>query len=358
MKRSSAAMKPFYAALAAAVVMLIGFALLLRQSANSEANVIAWLTVNFLFLLGLSQFGVVFIAILRLCFARWPLAFYRTAHMMTLVGVPIAILGFLLIFLFGRDELFYWLGEPEKTNIWVNETGIVLRFVIAQSIFYLLAWWGYRLSQQQGKEHALYKLASWQLVAFVIANTFLAWDFGMLLHDHWLSSVYPIHFFMSSIFGGCALILLVALVNDLSVSSRTVENFGRVLIGFSLLWLYFFWAQYIVMWFGNLPQEIGPILEQMGPRYGALFWLMLASVFIIPFLTLISYHVRSSLVRLAPIALLILIGTWLHRVLTVLPVMEVDISLLGILTSLAAALMMFFAVSGLAHPRLDAQHSG
>lgn len=349
MNASSSKFSPFHLALLAGVLMLLGFYLMSAGVIGDNDDSIAWLTVNFLFLLGLSQFGTVFMAILRLCYARWPVGYYRTAEMLTLVGVPIAVAGFALIYVFGRQQLFHWLGAPKFSgDPWLQESGLVWRFVIGQSLFYALALWGYHLGKQPDKTRTLYRLASWQLVAFVIANTLLAWDFGMLLHDHWLSSVYPIHFFMGSVFGGFAIILLLTTINKVPIAQKSIENFGRVLIGFALLWLYFFWAQYIVFWFGNLPQELGPMQEQMSGRYGMLFWLMLACLFIIPFFTLLSYEVRSKLSHLAPVALLIVVGVWLHRVLTVIPVMDVDISLIGIMTSIAAALMVFAAVSGLA----------
>ena len=90
------------------VVFLIGVASFV-YGVNSENNRpdFALFTVSFLFLLGISQAGVVFTAMLRLVESDWGKPYYRIAELSTLAFFPFAIVGFLLIIYFGRNELFY-----------------------------------------------------------------------------------------------------------------------------------------------------------------------------------------------------------------------------------------------------------
>ncbi|NIN37145.1 MAG: hypothetical protein GTO60_19475, partial [Gammaproteobacteria bacterium] len=67
------------------------------------------LLVTFLFLLGISQAGVVFCAIMRLVGAQWSKPYYRIAELSTMAFSPFAIIGFLLIYVYLRQDLFYWL---------------------------------------------------------------------------------------------------------------------------------------------------------------------------------------------------------------------------------------------------------
>ena len=82
----------------------------------------ALLTVSYLFLLGISQVGVVFTAILRLVGSDWGKPWYRLAELSTLAYFPFAILGFLLIFFYAKDELFYWLHASPEDHLssWLN----------------------------------------------------------------------------------------------------------------------------------------------------------------------------------------------------------------------------------------------
>ena len=74
------------------------------------------LTVSFLYLMGVSQAGVVFCAITRLVRAQWAKPYYRLAELSTLAFFPFASATFLLIYVYARDELFHWLPNHSLTN--------------------------------------------------------------------------------------------------------------------------------------------------------------------------------------------------------------------------------------------------
>ena len=91
------------------LLALLGLTTPLRGSTASGAgpdNGI--LIVSFLFLMGVSQVGIVFCAICRLVYAQWAKPFYRLAELSTMAFAPFAIIGFVLIFTYEK-ELFYWL---------------------------------------------------------------------------------------------------------------------------------------------------------------------------------------------------------------------------------------------------------
>ena len=55
-----------------------------------------------------------------------------------------------------------------------------------------------------------------------------------------------------------------------------IRSLGVLVTCFTLLWLYFFWAQFFVIWFGNLPQESKPVWPRMYGHYSPFFWVMIA----------------------------------------------------------------------------------
>jgi Ni/Fe-hydrogenase subunit HybB-like protein len=98
-----------------------------------------------------------------------------------------------------------------------------------------------------------------------------------------------------------------------------LKSMGIVLTGFALLWLYMFWAQFIVTWFGNLPQETGPLYTQMFGHYGKYFWIMVVCVFGIPLGALIFAPVKRHWWSILLVGAAINVGVWINRYLLVVP---------------------------------------
>ena len=306
---------------------------------------IGLLVVSYLFLMGVSQVGVVFCAITRLVHAQWAKPYYRLAEISTLAFTPFAFVGFLLIFVYAQDDLFYWLSPApeEHLSAWLNIDWLLIRNLAALTVFYGLSTY-YALkalkpdltdAEMQEADHRevagqLYMLSPLVIAAFITCNTFIAWDFGMMLIPHWHSTVFPILFWFGNLFAGtAALIVFPALLGRTSTPDShfgpdQVRSLGMMVTGFTLLWLYFFWAQFFVMWFGNLPHETEPLWRQMYGHYGPYFWTMMAGCFFVPFAALIFAFVKRSVVAMCLIAFGINLGIWLFKYLMVVPVLRPD----------------------------------
>jgi formate-dependent nitrite reductase membrane component NrfD len=306
---------------------------------------IGLLIASYLFLLGVSQAGVVFCAMTRLVHAQWAKPYYRLAEFSTLAFFPFAIVGFLLIYAYAQDDLFYWLspGPDEHLSSWLNIDWLLIRNLFALMLFYSLSAYsavkalkpdlaGATAQDTNHREIAgeLYMLSPVVLGAFILCNTFIAWDFGMMLIPHWHSTVFPILFWFGNVFAGtAALIIFPALLGrrgDLSspFGPEQVKGLGMMVTGFTLMWLYFFWAQFFVTWFGNLSNETDPLWRQMYGHYGPYFWVMMAGCFFIPFVAFIFAFVKRSTLAMCLIALGINLGMWLYKYLTVVPVLSSD----------------------------------
>ena len=301
------------------------------------------LIVSFLFLMGVSQVGVVFCAILRLAYAQWAKPYYRLAELSTLAFSPFAIVGFLLIFYFAKDDLFYWLSTSPDADLspWLNSDWLLMRNLLALLVFYgLSAFYVWKslapdLAGASGVDHReverqLYRLSPLVLVSFVVCNTFLAWDFGMMLIPHWHTTVFPIQFWVGNVYAGMAALLAIPVVlgrfsvTESQFGPRQIRGLSTMISGFMLLWLYMFWAQFFVFWFGNLPHEGDPLWRQMYGHYAPFFWTMMASCFFVPFVALIFAFVNRSLLAMCIIGLGINIGILINKYLMVVPVFSPD----------------------------------
>jgi len=312
------------------------------NSADSQPD-LSLFTVSWLVLLGVSQAGVVFCAITRLVGAQWPRPYYRFAELSTLAFLPFALLGFLLIFYCAQDELFYWLDPPPDAHLsaWLNIDWLLIRnlfgllFFYALSIIYVRKSLSPDLAPATGGNHnerkqQLYKMSPWIIIAYILCSTFLAWDFAMMIIPHWHSTVFPIFFWFGNGAAGCAaLIAFPAVLGYAKDGSKAfgpeqVRCLGMLVTAFTLLWLYFFWAQFFVVWFGNLPQETEPVWRQMYGHYAPYFWTMLAGCFFVPFVSLIFAWVKRSLPAMCVIAFGINLGNWLSKYLMVVPALSAD----------------------------------
>ena len=327
--------------LVALFVLGLGGLVFALNSETSQPD-FALLTVSFLFLMGISQAGVVFCAITRLVKAQWAKPYYRLAEISTLAFSPFAFLGFLLIYFGGKDDLFYWLSASpdEHLSPWLNINWLLIRNLFGLflfyglSIVYVMKALRPDLGDASSVDHRevegeLYMLSPLVIFAFVLCNTFFAWDFAMMLIPHWHSTVFPIFFWFGNLFAGsAALIVFPAVLGRTNGGSPfgpdQIRSLGMLITGFTLMWLYFFWAQFFVVWFGNLPHESEPLWRQMYGHYAPYFWTMMAGCFFIPFAAFILAIVKRSLLAMCIIAFGINLGNWLTKYLMVVPVFSTD----------------------------------
>ena len=330
-------------------VMIALFALGLASLAyglNNESAELDFglLTASFLDLLGISQAGVVFCAITRLVKAQWAKPYYRLAEFSTLAFAPFAISIFLVLFFFARGDLFYWLAPEPDAHLspWLD-----LNWLLIRNLFGLLAFYGlscvYALKSLRQDlnsggaaadpreiERQLYLLSPWVIAAFILCNTLLSWDFAMMLIPHWHSTVFPIYFWFGSLFAGCAALIVFPAILSRSQQDAApfgpdqVRFLGMMITAFTLMWLYFFWAQFFVIWFGNLPHEAEPLWRQMYGHYGPYFWTMMAGCFFVPFAAFIFAIVKRSLLAMCILGFGINLGIWISKYLMVVPALSPD----------------------------------
>jgi hypothetical protein len=86
-----------------------------------------------------------------------------------------------------------------------------------------------------------------------------------------------------------------------------------MMLAFTILWTYLFFAQYLTIWYGNLPHERNRIEGMVNGDYSVLWWTFFTMKFLIPFCFLVFTYFRHSPVSIFRIALSIIVGTWIER---------------------------------------------
>ena len=94
----------------------------------------------------------------------------------------------------------------------------------------------------------------------------------------------------------------------------------RTTFGFTMLWGYLFFSQFLPQWYGNLPEETQWLfLRTREYPWKGLSWLTFSCAFVFPFIVLISEDVKRVGKTVVPVTLIILLGVWLERYVTVMP---------------------------------------
>jgi Ni/Fe-hydrogenase subunit HybB-like protein len=162
------------------------------------------------------------------------------------------------------------------------------------------------------------------LYAFVLS--LLAFDFIMSLDPHWYSTLFGAYYFIGSFYTAlAALVILTAAIRSTPgmehyLSDRLLHDLGKLLFGFCCMTGYLFYVQFLVIWYGNLPEETRYIILRIRTSpWEPLAWAVLVLIFIIPFVTLLSRKIKSRPGIMALLGSLILIGMWLERYLLIAP---------------------------------------
>lgn len=321
-------------------------------------NIRAWqaLLVNFLFFTGLAQAGVALSAMLQTTSARWGRPLKRMSEATT-AFLPVAF-GLLLILLLGISTWAPWVDEPiEAKTSWLNIPFFVIRQILAfvllsgLSLLYvyrslrpdigmlnesgerqatgfakrLIADWQGVVQERLSSQRAQDRLAPGLLVAYAWVLSLVAFDFVMALDPHWFSTLMGAYYFTGGLFVGIAFVTIVAVwerdhlgLQDY-IGHQQLHDIGKLLFGFSILWAYMLWSQYLVIWYGDLPEETEFVYRRMHGAWAPVTWAVIILSFTVPFTVLLSRAVKHHPAGLTAIAIVALVGMWLERFLLVSP---------------------------------------
>ncbi len=243
--------------------------------------------------------------------------------------------------LFGLPELFAW-ARPEAASDpilahkagYLNPTAFTVRFVVYFALWAGLTFWLRALSARQDRaaDPALSKrmqaIAAPGLVLWAFVTTFAFVDWLMSLEPHWFSTIYGVYFFGGAGLSAMGFLVIVAAAlarrEPLAgvLTARHFHDWGKLTLAFVLLWAYFAFSQFLIIWAGNLPEEISWYLHRT--RHGWAFVGIALALFHfgVPFLLLLSRELKRRPGRLALLAGFILFMRWVDYLWQIAPAMH------------------------------------
>jgi len=285
------------------------------------------LTASFVIVTYLALSGVSLCAVLYLVGAKWR---HQVRHLATSLFAlfPLAFV-LLLILLAGGEHTFPWIGhvshgeEMEMMPGWYTLPLLATRETLGM-LTVIGVWWIFikrqEVSERSEQDRAkFHHVACWVPFFTVLYATMVAWDFEMTLRPEWHSAIYGMQNLVSN-FGMFLSFMLIWIyvLNTKGALVKKVEDYiynylAQMMLAFTLLWMYTFFAQYLTIWYGNLADERDRIDGMQDGDYSVLWWSMVALKFVIPFVTLCFPATRHNPQATVAVAACIILGTMFER---------------------------------------------
>ncbi|HEY4360023.1 MAG TPA: hypothetical protein VGN17_03600 [Bryobacteraceae bacterium] len=151
------------------------------------------------------------------------------------------------------------------------------------------------------------------LVVFTVTATFAFVDWVMSLEPHWFSTVYGAMFLMGEVLEAFALVIaLVIVLSQMEplrhhVTPQHLHDLGNMMFAFTVLWAYLAFSQYLIIWAGNLPEEIPWYVRRLGQGWGAVAVIIVLFHFCVPFLLLLQRDIKRHARRLFRVCMLLIV---------------------------------------------------
>jgi hypothetical protein len=161
-----------------------------------------------------------------------------------------------------------------------------------------------------------------------LAVTFASIDWMMSLEPHWFSTIYGVMVFVSFGLAGLAFTISFATLGIQRVRDRRYllpdpsHDLGKLLFAFVMLWAYMSFSQFLIIWYGNLPEEVVWYIKRFAGDWRIIAFLLLFLHFIVPFVILLGREWKRNPVRLSMIALLLVAMYWLNLVWLIAPALQ------------------------------------
>jgi hypothetical protein len=287
----------------------------------------SWL-IGFLFCLGLSMGSLALLMLQHMSGGQWGLigrrvfeAASRNLPYVALIFVPI---------LFGLPRLYEW-ARPEAVRadhiLQMKAPYLNVPFFIARAVLYFAIWIGcswllnsWSAAQDRGElattpadSRRFRAVSAPGLLVYVLTMTFAATDWIMSLDPHWFSTIFGFILVAGQGLAGFALVIVVlsmlTTVEPMAtyLNKRHFLDFGKLLLAFVMLWAYFSFSQFLIIWAGNLPEEIPFFIERLRGGWQYVSVLILLGHFALPFVLLLSRDLKRRPRLLAQVAIVVLL---------------------------------------------------
>ena len=341
------------------VLAVAGFALFVYGAATGHDRAWQAFQFNWMFFTSIASAAVTFAAVQRITTARWSRSVVRFTEGFV-AWLPVAFVLLVVTMFFGLDHIYPWATTaphvPEKA-LWLSKGFLIPRDLFIYGLLTALSCWfvwnsvrldvailpesglawakGLRDRMRAGfgderrELHTQHSLQGKIAVALVILFGFgwvaLSWDLSMSADVHFQSTMYGWQIFM----GAWVVMLMILAIMlrlwrnylgaDELIGESHFHDVGKLCFAFTAFWGYITFAQYLVIWYGNVPEETHFFNLRLSQPWMPLMTAGFVMMFVLPFFGLMGKYPKLFTPTMTLFALSSIIGLWIHRYLEIYP---------------------------------------
>ena len=281
--------------------------------------------------------GVFFCAIQFVAQAGWSASLLRVPQAFGKV-LPIASIILIIVVASGlfTHNLYHW-NTPEGSEDFTPSKSLYLSpvFFLVRIVLFLAAYsiFASILTKASANEDLHGGLTSYKksikysaifLVIFGFTTPIWAFDTIMSLEANWFSTMFGWYNFAAMWVSGLAAITVTAILLKKAgylswINENHFHNLGQFVFGFSIFWTYIWFAQFLLIYYANIPEETVYFYKRLEGFYMPLFWLNLIVNFLSPVLILMSRDAKRKTNMLLIVCIILLCGHWLDYYMMIMP---------------------------------------
>jgi hypothetical protein len=361
LKREGAGGLPLIAGALGVVLLAVAFIV----GKGDPAQLFHSYLFNWVYFAMLSLGGLFFVLLQHLTRAGWSVVVRRLAEA---VGATLPVTAILFVpIAFGVRAIYPWASEAAAHDPviahksgWLAPGPFVVRAAIYLVLWSLLGWWFWRQSERQDRMGALQitrrmqSVSAPSMLVFAITLTLASFDWVMSLSPRWYSTVFGGYLFGGLAMSSFALLIVLALLLQRRgalggvVTMEHFHDLGKLMFAFVVFWIYIAFAQFMLQWYANMPEETNWFAARLNPGWLPLTRALVVGHFVIPFFFLLMRDVKRVRWGLWASALWLLLMEWLDIYWLIMPSLYHDgprLRLLDVLTFLALGLLFAGALA-------------
>lgn len=308
---------------------------LLSASQRTWAN---YLIVNYYFL-SLAMGAAFFYTLQSISQSGWSSAFKRIPEAM-MAYIPFAAVLFLLLY-FGMHDIYHWThseavaSDPvlQHKSAYLNTPFFILRMVIIFALWVLFTRLLRKTSLQEdhtGPDNIMALFSKSELYSkvfifiFAITFSFSAFDWIMSIDAHWYSTLFALKNVVAAFLHGVSIITLIVFILYRRgyfpfLNKYHLHDFSRYIFMLSIVWGYFWFAQFMIIWYGNIPEETVYYFVRWQGGWKVLFFLEIGLNWALPFLILLPVKTSRNIKVITVIILFLIIGQYIDLFVQIIP---------------------------------------
>jgi hypothetical protein len=252
----------------------------------------------------------------------------RTIPLLAVLFIPIAV-GIPSLYDWAHPDLVHKEYALQHRAGYMNPTMFIVRAAIYFAIWFLFTYflnkWSAEQDERGGLEKRLAALSAPGLILYVFTVTFSSVDWAESLETDWYSTIWGFLFVANQGLSAFAFVIIaMTLLSKREPLASTfkpahMHDLGKLLLTFVMIWAYFSFSQLLVVWSGNLTDEIPWYLRRLGTSWGWLGVMLIVLEFIVPFLLLLSKQVKRNATLLCSVVAVIIFMRFVDLMWIVMP---------------------------------------